>query len=228
MKKIILLIFISLAFYSSKAQGVFMLTTGTVAPASSAIFNFSTPGSVQTGCTNWTGDPTTSITITDATTGWSLASIPSHWMKYGGTAYGGVGNGATMASTDGTFTQAMINSSYFNISDSVANYQLQFTNLPAGTYAIYMLGGVPTSIYDNSGNTRFLVQFGTATVNYNDFDPNGKPGTTGNLVTSGPGSVTSGTFTGSITSGQTIQIGIAKTGSGQFGWVNAIKIVKTS
>lgn len=211
----------------SHAQSFFMLSKPASVATQSAIFNFSTPGSVQTGCTNWTGDPTTSITITDATTGWSLANIPLHWMKYGGSAYGGTGNGSTLASTDGTFTQAMINSSYFNISDSVSSYQMRFTNLPTGTYAIYMLGGVPTSVFDNSGNTRFLVQFGTATVNYNDFDPNGKPGTTGNLVTSGPNSVTSGTFTGSITSGQTIQIGIAKTGSGQFGWINAIKIVKT-
>ena len=57
----------------------------------------------------------------------------------------------------------------------------------------------------------------------------------GNLQTNGPGTtnVLSGSFTGTITSGQTINLMLSKgttlTGtSGQLGYINALKITKTN
>lgn len=203
----------------------------------SAIFNFSSTASTQAGATNFFGDPTLSPQFTDATTGWTLKAIGANWVKFGGSNFGGVGNGATVASSDGIFTQVQIRSNLYNISDfSAGQYQLQFTNLPAGAYDIYLLGSIPTSVFDNgtggsggsAGNMQFRVQFGTGSDNVSSFDPNNKPSATGNITTSGPGvtNVQTGSFTGTITAGQVINIAVIKAGIGALGYINAIKILK--
>jgi hypothetical protein len=206
--------------------------TGTVSAALAALFNFSASANTVAGATNVFGDPTLSPSFTNSTTGWTLAVRGANWVKFGGTNYGGVGNGATVASSDGTFTQPQIGSNLYNIgSYSTGTQQLEFTNLPTGTYAITLLGSIPTSVFPNSGNMEFHVVFASGTDNYSYFDPNGA-GSTGNITSSGPNAVTSGSFTGAITSGQTIKIwvvkGTAGGNTGALGYINGLKIVKTN
>ncbi|HEY4207974.1 MAG TPA: hypothetical protein VGM31_14220 [Puia sp.] len=225
----------NLVLSGSGVTTVTIPVSGTVSDATlpSAIFNFSKTASTVTGAKNVFGDPTASPSFTEATTGWILAVRGAGWMKFGGTEYGGVGNGATVASSDGTFTQTQIGSCLYNIADySSAQCQLEFTNLAAGTYAITLLGSIPTSVFDNTGNCEFDVVFGTGSNNQKVYDPNGKPASTGNITPAGPGTVTTGSFTGTITSGQTIKIWVMKgTGGanvGALGYINALKIVKTN
>lgn len=224
---------------STGAATVSIAATGSVGTTQSAIFNFSSSASAQAGATNFTGDPTTSPTATDANTGWILAAIGANWTKFGG-FYGGVGNGSTSPSTDGTFTQAQINSNLYTLTSfSPGVYNLQFTNLPAGTYDIIVLGSIRYSVFNNQGSMEFHVQFGSGGGdNVAVVDPNAGTAAAGNLQTNGPSTtnVFNGTFTGTITTGQVINICISKgtgaantpqTGaSGQLGFINAIKIVK--
>lgn len=208
--------------------------SGTVSASLSDIFNFSASASNVAGSKNVFGDPTLSPTFNGTNTGWTLAVRGGNWVKFGGTNYGGVANGATVASSDGTFTQPQIGSNLYNIADySAGNPQLEFTNLPAGTYAIYLLGSIPTSVFPNNGNMEFHIQFGSGTDNNSYFDPNAAPATTGNIATSGPGVVTNGSFTGTITLGQTIKIWVVKGlgtngNTGALGYINGLKIVKTN
>lgn len=206
---------------------------GTTIAPSAAIFNFSASSNTVAGATNVFGDPTGSQSFTDLTTGWTLAVRGAGWTKFGGTNYGGVGNGATAASSDGTFTQPQIGSNLYNIASySSGQCQLEFTNLPQGTYALPMLGSIPNSVFPNSGNCEIHVVFGTGADNYKYYDPNNGTASTGNITTAGPGAVTSGSFTGTITAGQTIKVwvvkGTAGGNTGALGYINALKIVKTN
>ncbi|HEY4288276.1 MAG TPA: hypothetical protein VGN00_14325 [Puia sp.] len=218
------------------ATAVDVPVTGTISAVSSALFNFSASASTVSGATNAFGDPTASPTFTDGTTGWQVKMQGANWVKFGGSNYGGVANGATAASGDGIFTMAQINSNLYNI-NSYSSPAPQIIidksgGLAAGTYAIYLLGSIPTSVFDNSGNMEFHVVFGSGSDNHAYVDPNGKPASTGNITTSGPGTVTSGSFTGTITAGQTIKIWVTKGTAGgnlgALGYINALKIVKTN
>lgn len=218
--------------------------SGTVTAPTGTIFNFSSTASSVAGATNFYGDPTASPSFTDLGTGWTLAAVGANWVKYAGAYYGGVNNAATQASTDGTFTQAQIGSNLYSINSwtgspngSTPNYCLQLTNLPAGNYQIILLGSIQTAVFPNGGNSEFHVQFGTGTDNVAFLNPNGS-GSTGNLASSGPGTtnVMTGSFNGTITSGQTINIFLGKgTGAiypntpyGSLGFISAIKITKTN
>lgn len=211
--------------------------SGTVNPLV-AQFNFSaTATSGGTGVTNFYGNPTTSLSFTDAGTGWTLVTIPAGWSTYSG-FYGGSGNGADSGSTDGAFTMLSINSNLYSTGTFATHgYGLKFTNLPAGTYSIEVLGSIPDTIFSNGGPSTFHIQFGTGSDNVsNIYYPNGwfNPGYTrqkGNLVAIGPGTVnvTTGSFNGTITSGQVISIGISLAtgvGTGQLGYINGLIIKK--
>lgn len=223
--------------------------SGTVVSSSlSAIFRFSEYSSPVTGTTNVFGAPDSVATsFTDATTGWAVKYITAGWTKFDGLYYGGVGNGADSASKDGVFTMPMINSNLYNDAPfSTASYGLEIDNLPAGTYEITLLGSLPEATFD-SGEGEFHVQFGTGSDNYTIYNPQGTgmygyTTTKGNLESSGPGTIPSsaaagstvfgvGSFTGTITSGQTIRIA-ATNGStnpsytGQLGVISALKIKK--
>ena len=203
-----------------------------------AQFNFSaTATSGGTGVTNFYGNPTTSLSFTNSATGWTLATIPAGWVTYSG-FYGGSGNGADSASTDGAFTMLSINSNLYSTGlFSSVGYGLKFTNLPAGTYSIEVLGSIPDTIFNNGGPSTFHVQFGTGSDNVSIlYNPNGvgNPGyttTKGNLIAIGPGTanVATGSFNGTITTGQVISIGISRAngvGSGQLGYICGLIIKK--
>lgn len=231
----------NVSFTSTGATTVNKAVSGTVNPPATAIFNFSLTSDPQAGSTNFTGDPTTvtPISATDATTHWTIAAIPAGWTKFAGSFYGGVGNGCTVASSDGTFTQGQINSNlYTNSAFSSSGYQLQFTNLPAGTYEISVLGSLQPSIATGVSGSDFHVQFGTGSDNVSSvYNANGNPVPAGNLpsgniTTTGPGTtgIATGSFTGTITAGQVIKIGFgfapASFGTGFLGIINAVKIKK--
>lgn len=203
-----------------------------------AQFNFSaTATSGGTGVTNFYGNPTTSLSFTNSATGWTLVTIPAGWVTYSG-FFGGSGNGADSASTDGAFTRLSINSNLYSTGlFSTVGYGLKFTNLPAGTYSIELLGSIPDTIFNNGGPSTFHVQFGTGSDNVSMlFNPNGvgNPGytvTKGNLIPIGPGTtnVATGSFNGTITTGQVISIGISRAngvGSGQLGYICGLIIKK--
>jgi hypothetical protein len=208
--------------------------SGTVNPIV-AQFNFSaTATSGGTGVTNFYGNPTTSLSFTNSATGWTLVTIPAGWVTYDG-FFGGSGNGADSASTDGAFTMTSINSNLYSTGNfSTVGYGLKFTNLPAGTYSIELLGSIPTSIFANGGPSTFHVQFGTGSDNVSiAFNPNGlgNPGyttTKGNLIAIGPGTtnVATGSYNGTITTGQVISIGLSLSGSGQLGYICGLIIKK--
>lgn len=202
-------------------------------PATSAIFNFSSTASTVSGATNFFGNPTGSPSFTDGATAWTLTAVGANWTNYDGTYFGGVANGSTLASTDGTFTMAQINGNLYNSQIfTTGDYQLEFTNLPAGTYSVYLLGAMQTSVFPNGGTSVFVVKFGAGSENISTFNPNGT-GSTGNDTTRGPGTtkVQTGSFNGTITSGQYIYIGVGNgynTFGGNLGIISAVKIVKTS
>lgn len=209
-------------------------TTVTVSAATSLIVNFSATATSASGAMNFYGDPTTSLSFTDANTGWTVSSITAGWVKYAGQYYGGSGNGATAASSDGAFTQAQIGSNMYNSTNfSTSGYSLQISNLPAGTYTIELLGSIPNTVFNWSGTSEFHVLFGSGSDNISTaYGPNGS-GSTGNLTPQGPGTtnVSTGSFTGTITSGQVIKIAVgyntAASGT-NLGFINGLKIVKTS
>lgn len=193
--------------------------------ASTAVskFNFSSSASAVAGWTNVFGDPTLSPSFTDAGTGYTWSMIGAGWSKFSG-FYGGVGNGATAGSSDGAFSQASINSNLYsyNLGFSLTGYNAQVSNLPAGTYSVELIGSIPTSVYNTGGPAAFHVQFGTGSDNISTFTPND------NLTAVGPGTtgVQTGSFTGVITSGQTIKIAICTSGAGQLGLINGVIITK--
>jgi hypothetical protein len=226
---------------SALASCVLTLSGTTNGTTLSAIFNFSSTASSASNSTNFFGDPTTSPSFT-GTNGWTLTAIGANWSNFGG-FFGGVNNGARQASSDGNFTQAQGNSNMFTqAAFSTGTYNLEFTNLPAGTYDIILWGSVPDSIFDNGGGnanfgySEYHVRFGpSGSDNIAIYNPNNNPSNNiGNLVPNGPGTtnVTTGSFTGTITAGQFIYIEVSKgasccTGSnGQIGWISALKIIK--
>lgn len=230
MKKILTILLLIASFVSAKAQ-VFGFAATQVSATPSAIFNFSSTASSVSGCTNFFGNPISSPSFTSSN-GWTLTAVGANWTNYSG-FFGGVGNGSTLASTDGTFTQPEINSNLYNAQIfTTGDYQLEFTNLPAGTYSIYLLGAMQSGVFNNAGNSVFVVKFGTGSENISTFSPNGS-GVVGNQATSGPGTtnVQTGSFSGTITTGQFIYIGTGNgynSFGGNLGIISAIKIVKTS
>jgi hypothetical protein len=166
--------------------------------------------------------------------------IGTGWGKYGGSYYGGVGNGATQASSDGAFPHAAINSNLYTTtqvgSNSTNGYSAKIGTssggLPAGTYTVELIGSIPDSLFANNGPSNFWVIFGTGSANVGTyFNPNGT-GNIGNLVPQGPGTtqVTTGSYTGTITAGQYIYISIGYTtsagGTGQLGYISGAIIKK--
>lgn len=209
---------------STGASTINVSASATVGSVLTEKYNFSSTSSSVVGYTNFFGDPTTNLSISGVTTGWILTSQPT-WSKFSG-FYGGVGNGATSSSTDGAFSTASINSNLYsyNLGFGLTGYNLSFTNLPAGTYSLEMIGSIPTSVYNTSGPAAFHVQFGTGSDNIATFTPND------NLTAVGPGTigVQTGSFNGTITSGQTINIAVCTSGAGQLGLINGLIIKKTS
>lgn len=232
MKKIIVYLLLTVYCFSAKAQVFGFAAAPTTASTTSAIFNFSSTASAQTGATNFYGNPTGSPSFTNTPTGWILTAVGANWTNYDGSFFGGVGNGSTSASTDGTFTMAQINSNLYNSQIfTTGDYQLEFTNLPAGTYSIYLLGAMQTSVFPNGGTSIFVVKFGAGSESISTFNPNGT-GAGGNDTTRGPGTthVQTGSFNGTITSGQYIYIGVGNgynVFGGNLGIISAVKIVKT-
>lgn len=206
--------------------------SATVSSVLTAQFNFSSTSSSVAGWTNVFGDPTLSPTFTDAGTGWTIQMVPSgsQWGKFSG-FYGGVGNGATGASTDGVFSQASVNSNLYSYAYNFnsTGYNMQFTNLPAGTYAIEFIGSIPTGTFNNGGPSEFHVQFGTGSDNWTSYSPNSNVSAP---LGQGPGTtnVGHGSFTGTITSGQKINIAVCNdiNGLGALGFINALVIRKIS
>jgi len=231
MKKIYAFIILILAVSSVKAQSFFMLTYQAAPTIPTAKFNFSSTASAVSGWTNFYGNPTSSQSFTDAGTGWTLITITAGWATYGG-FFGGVGNGATTGSTDGAFSQASINSNLYTTTNYASNgYGLEFTNLPAGTYSIELIGSIPTGVFNTGGGANFHVLFGSGSDNAGTpYLPNGT-GSTGNLVPLGPGTtgVTTGSFTGTITTSQVIKIAIGTdldVTTGSIGVINGLIIKK--
>lgn len=225
--KIIIILSALLFPFLCDGQAAFVVPkTGTITTIVSK-WNFSSSASSVAGYTNVFGDPTTSVTFTDGN-GWTVTTVGASWAKFGG-FFGGVGNGATAGSTDGNFSMAGINSNmYTSTNFSTSSYNITITNLPAGTYLIELLGAIPTPTFNNGGNSEFHVQFGTGSDNISVYAPNGT-GSTGNLIGSGPGTtaVTTGSFTGTITAGQTIKIGVGNTFTGgALGYINGLIITK--
>lgn len=237
----------NVSFASSGASTLQVPISGTVNTVTQqAYFNFSTTRSLAAGSQPFYGDPTTSPAFADTVNGtmWKVTAVGANWIKYGG-FYGGVGNGANAASSDGVFTQAMGNSNLYTqtpFSTTTPNYNLVISNLPSGTYQIEIWAALPYNTFV-SGQSEFWVQFGTGSAgNVAISNPNGgtpAPGTV-NLVPVGPGTTGTfaGSFTGTITTGQTINICVSKgTGSantpqtggvGQLGVISALFIKKTS
>lgn len=240
----------NIKFSSTGANTLNIPISGTVNTTTlQAFFNFATTRTLATGSQPFYGDPTTSPSFADTVGGtlWSITAVGANWIKYGG-FYGGSGNGATSASSDGVFTQAMGASNYYTqtaFSTSSPNYNLIIGNrgeLPAGTYQITIWGCIPYNTFNMGGTSEYWLKFGTSSPAVALCSSNGTtPGAgTQNLNTNGPGTtnVFSGTFTGTITNGQTISIGVSKGtgsantpqtgGSASLGIINCILIKKIS
>lgn len=199
----------------------------TVTAATVAQFTFSANPQSVTGWTNVYGDPTLSPSFRDATTGWLIQMMPSgsNWGKLSGQYYGGNGNGATGASTDGAFSAASIQSNLYTYSwtFSTTGYNIQVQVSQPGIYSVEILGSIPTSTYPTGGPAAFHVQFSNGSDNISTFTPNN------NLTASGPGTVNvqTGSFNGTVVTGALyINIGVCVSGGGQLGLINGLIIKK--
>lgn len=210
----------NIAFSSTGATTVNKAVTGTVTPSSSfAYWNFSKDAVPVTGSNNIHGVPNSGQTATDVTTGWTLSTVAGAWDLFAGSVYGSNSDGASTGTFGPTFTAAMIQGTYINITkfiSSPTNYNLVFTNLPAGTYQLDLIGSIKSSVIA-SGTVEYDAQFGTGSnvqklLNVQDNSQN--------IVT----------WTGTITGGQTIQLGVFQPTGGNpaFGIVNAVKLTKTN
>lgn len=240
----------NVSFASSGATTIQVPISGTVnTTTQQAYFNFASTRTIASGSQPIYGDPTLGPVFADSVNGtmWTVSLIGSQWVKYGG-FYGGSGNGANAASSDAVFTQAMGSSNMYtqtSFSTSSPNWNIVIGNggeLPAGTYQIEIWCSMPYNTFNMQGSSEFWVQFGSGSLNVALSDANGAtPGTgTVNLTPVGPGTtgVLSGTFTGTITAGQHINIcaskgtGAANTpqtgASAQLGIISAIFIKKIS
>jgi hypothetical protein len=206
-----------------KAQIMFMPTAN---PAGiSGAFNLTAAAVSVAGFTNLHATSFASAAqATDANTV-TLACVPAKWQQFSSST-GTNATGATGGSRSGLFPQTVaVNVAWtgnISLCDTVAHTTdtsqgscLRLYGLPAGTYDIELYGALPYSFYSAPSNTtRYGVTFGSGALNFSyAFNPNFSPGVTGSAGTYntwevGPGTsfVSSGSFTGTITSGQTINI----------------------
>lgn len=232
----------SISCTGSGVSPAILTLNGTVSSIPTAQFNFSSSANAVAGWTNVYGNPISGGTFTDGSgggnTGWVLTINGAAWANYSG-FYGGVGNGATQASSGGVFPHAAINSNLYTTTqvgyDSSGGYSMKLGPLPAGTYTVELIGSIPDSIFANNGPSNFWVLFGTTASIKNigtSFNPNGS-GNIGNLVPQGPGTtqVTTGSYTGTLTASQYIYISLGYTtgtgGTGQLGYINGLQVKKT-
>lgn len=208
----------NVAFTSTGATTVNKAATGTVTPSSSfAYWNFSQTSLPTTGSNNVFGIPNNGQTATDATTGWTLSTVAGAWDVFAGSIYGSNGDGASSGTFGPVFTALMMRGTYINITKFIAspsNYNIVISNLPPGNYQMDLIGSIKSSVIA-SGTVEYDAVFGTGS-------------NVQKLLNVQDNTQTIVTWTGTITTGQTIQLGIFQPagGSPAFGIVNAVKLTK--
>jgi hypothetical protein len=212
------------AVAATGASTQLMPVSGTVQslPSNEARYNFSSVPSAVPGWTNMYGSPQNGLTVSSSNTGWTLTTVgfTANWQTLGGNN----GDGPVTDAPDSSYS-ALFPSDVWHSGDmwnpyepfEGSNYGFQFTNLPAGSYTIQIMGRIPNSQHwNNSGPASYHIQFGTGADqsallfvqnNYTQYL----------------------TFTGTITAGQTIQFGTFEDnelGGGSVGWITGLIITK--
>jgi hypothetical protein len=164
---------------------------------------------------NMLGNPTINNAVTDATTSVTLTSIGNNWTPAFGAYYGSNSDGANTGTFDPLFPAAVVAGTHLNSTAfSGSNYLYQVTGLPAGvTITVYLLPSQRSAVDPTVGNINLDVKFGAGS---NQNQPAYVKDNTNIYYT----------FTGTLSSGETLYINMSPAASGgqTFAQLNGIHI----
>jgi hypothetical protein len=135
----------------------------------SARWNFTKTPYAVAGNNNMVAGPTVgNLSQTDPATGWTLITNGGEWEPYLGSFQAlnnGEGGSSAGSPTYTTFSAEELQGGFLqagHTTESGGKYPFEFTNLPAGTYKLYLIGSIKSTINGNVPNGRFKVKFGSA------------------------------------------------------------------
>jgi hypothetical protein len=172
--------------------------------ATEARWNFTKTAFSVSGYNNMIagGSSVGNLSVTDSATGWTLVTVGSQWEPYAGSFFAlnnGEGGSSAGSPTYTTFSANALQGGFLQaghtISEAVSDYPFEFTNLPTGTYEVYVISSIKASVNPSLPNGIWYCKFGSASA------------TSQTILEQANYTTPALMFSGSITSGQKIQFG---------------------